>query len=93
MFFDNLLVYSPDLETHVKHLDNILLLLRSHTLYAKRSKCSFEQYKVEYLGNIISYEGVSVDPNKIVVMVNWSIPTSIKALKVFLVLLAITAAL
>ncbi|GKC72762.1 transposon ty3-I gag-pol polyprotein [Tanacetum coccineum] len=36
VFFDDTLVYSPDLETHVWHLDLVLQVLRQHTLYAKQ---------------------------------------------------------
>ncbi|GJY87372.1 reverse transcriptase [Tanacetum coccineum] len=47
VFFDDILVYSPDLETHVWHLELVLQVLRQHTLYAKQSKCVFETEKVE----------------------------------------------
>lgn len=48
VFFDNILIYSPDLPAHVNHLTVALLLLRENTLYAKLSKCSFAQPQVEY---------------------------------------------
>jgi len=39
---------------------------------------------VEYLGNIVSHEGVKVDPSKIKAIKEWKIPTSIKHLREFL---------
>lgn len=60
VFFDDILVYSPNMETHVQHLTITLSLLRDNTLFAKRSKCSFAQPRVEYPGHVISEEGVSV---------------------------------
>lgn len=62
VFFDDILVYSKTWEGHLWHLRMVLNLLRKHHLYAKRTKCHFGQLKVEYLGYIISYEGVSTDP-------------------------------
>ena len=39
---------------------------------------------MEYLGNIISHEGVKVDPNKIKANKEWKVPTTIKQLRGFL---------
>ena len=40
--------------------------------------------EVEYLGHIVSHEGVRVDPNKIKVMMDWSIPKTLNSLRGFL---------
>eukprot|EP00253_Pinus_taeda_P022721 PITA_22721 len=57
---------------------------RKNNLYAKRSKCFFGVQEVEYLGHIVSHEGVKVDPSKIKAIKEWKIPTSIKPLRGFL---------
>ncbi|GJW52952.1 putative mitochondrial protein [Tanacetum coccineum] len=59
VFFDDILVYSKDLQTHYRHLKVVLSTLRQHTLFAKHSKCVFAAEKVEYLGHILTKEGVS----------------------------------
>ncbi|OIT31356.1 putative mitochondrial protein, partial [Nicotiana attenuata] len=72
------------MDAHVLHLRKVLEIIQKEQLYAKMSKCAFGQDKVEYLGHIISGEGVSTDPAKIEAMVNWPVPKSVKALRGFL---------
>jgi hypothetical protein len=58
-------------------------LLRQHQLFAKLTKCSFSQRKIEYLGHIISEAGVATDSSKTQAMQNWPVPTSATELRVF----------
>jgi len=58
----------------------VFKLLEEKPLYAKSSKLFFGVQEVEYLGHIVSHEGVKVDPIKIKVSKEWKIPTSIKHL-------------
>ena len=71
-------------EEHVQHVDMVLQLLKEKELYAKLSKCFFGIKEVEYLGNIVSHEGVKVDPNKIKAMMDWMIPKTLKNIQGFL---------
>ncbi|GJU08920.1 retrotransposon-related protein [Tanacetum coccineum] len=64
VFFDDILVYSKDLQSHYRYLKVVLSTLRQHTLFAKHYKCVFAAQKVEYLGHIITKEGVSTDPTQ-----------------------------
>jgi hypothetical protein len=84
VFFDDILVYSPDLATHEIHLQMVLSTMRKHQLYAKLSKCVFATPQVEYLGHVISGKGVATDPAKIIAMEQWPIPVNIKQLRGFL---------
>jgi hypothetical protein len=84
VFFDDILIYSKNIKDHLNHLKAVLELLQNHQLYAKLSKCQFGCQEVEYLGHLISEEGVKADPSKIEAMLNWAIPRTIKALRGFL---------
>ena len=84
VFFDEILVFSHCMDDHASHLRTILGVLLFHQLYAKQSKYVFGCSKVEYLGHIISREGVKDDPKKISAMLQWPIPEIVKALKGFL---------
>jgi hypothetical protein len=63
-FIDNILVYSPDAETHKIHVHQVLECLLQHQLYVKAKKCAFDQKEVTFLGFIISADGVRMDPAK-----------------------------
>jgi len=58
VFFEDILVYSCCIDQHLEHLKQVLQVLRQHKVYAKKSKCSFGQPIVEYLGHIIIDVGV-----------------------------------
>jgi hypothetical protein len=68
----------------VRHVDKVLQLLKEQQLYAKPSKFFFGVKELEYLGHIVSHEGVKVDPNKIKAMMDWPIPKTLKNLRGFL---------
>jgi len=84
VFFDDILIYNKSWEDHIQHVDRVLKLLKEKQLYVKPSKCFFGVHEVEYLGHIVSYKGVKVNPNKIKVIKEWKIPTTIKHLHGFL---------
>ncbi|KAA0036455.1 Ty3/gypsy retrotransposon protein [Cucumis melo var. makuwa] len=84
VFFDDILIYSKDERDHVGHIEKVFLTLRRHALYANKKKCSFAQLKIEYLGHVISGEGVEVDPDKIKAIADWPCPTNIREIRGFL---------
>jgi hypothetical protein len=61
-------------------VDRVLHLLSQHQLFLKQSKCSFGALEVEYLGHIVSKDGVRVDPKKIEAMQDWPCPKTLKRL-------------
>jgi hypothetical protein len=62
----------------------VLQLLKEKQLYAKPSKCFFGVKEVEYLGHIVSHEGVKVYPDNIKAMMDWPIPKILINLRGFL---------
>ena len=84
VFFDDILIYSQSWKDHMVHVRIVLAILRGHTLFAKESKCCFGVGQVEYLGHFITGKGVSTDPRKVEVVVQWPIPRSLKQLRGFL---------
>lgn len=84
VFLDDNLMYSKTLEEHAQQLRLVLQTLQDNQLYLKLSKCSFAQNSLEYLGDIISSEGVATDPSKTSAMLHWPVPTNITEVRSFL---------
>jgi hypothetical protein len=84
VFFDDILVYSSNIQDHLSHLKVTLEVLRACQLFAKKSKCRFGCSEIDYLGHLISVEGVKADGKKLCAMVEWPKPKSLKALRGFL---------
>ncbi|KAK9125601.1 hypothetical protein Scep_014447 [Stephania cephalantha] len=84
VFFDDILVFSRSLPEHVEHLSQVLSILSDHSLFVNFKKCCFAQLQLDYLGHIISAQGVMADPGKVQAMVDWPTPSNPKELRGFL---------
>ena len=84
VYLDDILVYSKTPEEHIKHLRQVLELLRQHKLFGKLSKCEFACNAVEYLGHIVSDQGITVEPKKINAVKAWPTPADKHQLMQFL---------
>jgi hypothetical protein len=69
VFFDDILVYSSNIQDHLSHLKVTLEVLRAHQLFTKKSKCRFGYSEIDYLGHLISAEGMKADGKKLCAMV------------------------
>ena len=83
VYFGDILVYSRDLDDHLGHLRQFLLLLRKHTLFANIDKCTFCVDSVVILGFVVNKNEVHVDPNKIKAIQEWPTPKSVGDIRSF----------
>ncbi|KAI3719110.1 hypothetical protein L6452_20001 [Arctium lappa] len=58
VFIDDILIYSKDESEHGKHLREVLEVLRREKLFPKFSKCEFWLQEVQFLGHVVSKDGV-----------------------------------
>ena len=84
IFFDDILIYSASWAEHLSHIRAVLSVLRENQLFLKRSKCSFGEPSVAYLGHVIYAQGVAMDTNKVQAILDWPTPSSVRALRGFL---------
>ena len=91
VFIDDILIYSKMQEEHAEHLRLVLGVLREKQLYAKLSKCEFWMDEVQFLGHVISTQGIAVDPAKVDAVVKWESPKSATKIRSFVGLVTIHA--
>ena len=84
VFINDILIYSENEADDAEHLRVVLSRLREHKLYAKFSKCEFWLWKVPFLGQVLSEDGISVDPSKVQDVMDWKAPTSVTKVQSFL---------
>ena len=84
IYLDDILIYSKTAEEHAIHLQEVLDVLEQNKLFAKLSKCRFAQAKVDFLGHIVSDNGIATDPAKVAAIKEWPTPNNIRDVRSFL---------
>lgn len=84
VFFDDILVFSSSWAEHLQHVHMVFDVLREHKLALKRSKCSFGETFVSYLGHVIEADRVAMDYSKVAAVEACPRPRMVKALSGFL---------
>jgi hypothetical protein len=83
-YLDDILIYSQTPEKHEKHVRAVLAKLEKNGLFCKASKCEFSVPQVNFLGFVISENGVEMEPGKIESIEDWPVPDSTKDVQVLL---------
>jgi hypothetical protein len=78
------LIFSKNQGDHDKHVQLVLAKLQEHGMYAKLEKCKFDKTSMEFLGYVISPDGVSMDKSKVETIQSWAAPSLIKDVQCFL---------
>ncbi|MBW0565145.1 hypothetical protein O181_104860 [Austropuccinia psidii MF-1] len=81
VYLCDLMVFSSSEEEHVKHVPSVLQRLRDNNLFAKASKCVFNASSVEYLGYVVTSDGLKMDSSKAQQILNWPQPKNINSLQ------------
>ena len=84
LYLDDIITYGKTFEETKDNLECVFQRLRQAGLILKPSKCNLFQLSVEFLGHIVSSEGVSCDPKKLEAIREWPRPTSVKQVRSFL---------
>ena len=83
VYFDDILIYSANLDLHLQHLRKVLIVLSREKFYAAIAKCSFMIDSVLFQGYAVSKDGLSVDESKVIAVKKWPIPTTVHEVRSF----------
>ena len=84
VYIDDVIIFAPTLEKHLSRLQLVFERLRQANLKLKPSKCYFVETSVNFLGFVVSANGISPDPDKIPVVKSFPTPQSVKEVCSFL---------
>ena len=76
VYFDDILIYSKEIDEHISHLRQVFDVLRKESLYANLKKCDFYMDKIVFLGYVVSAKGIEMDEAKVKAIQKWPTPKS-----------------
>lgn len=87
VYLDDIIIFGSSLQQHLDNLNKVLKRLIEANLKVQLDKCEFLQKQCEFLGHIVTENGIKPNPNKIEKILSWPLPKTAKQIKGFLGLL------
>ena len=81
VYIDDILVFSPTFEDHVRDVNNVLDRLLEANITLKPSKCNVFQKELLYLGHLVSADGIRPDPKKIQAILEMPEPVDVTTME------------
>ena len=78
VYIDNMVVKSKVVSEHVTNLGSIFEILRKHRLCLNASKCSFGVGSGKFLGYMVTYRGIEVNPDQLKAINSLQLPRNPK---------------
>ena len=84
IYLDDIMIYTKTMDEHITLVNEILSRLRKNNLTANLKKCHFHQESVDFLGHVISSNGIQMDPKKVSAIMEWPVLKNVKDVQMFL---------
>ena len=84
VYIDDILVFSRTLEDHLEHLRQVIQRIQAAGMKLKPSKCRFIRQEVEYLGHVITPQGLKTNPRLVATVEDFPRPQSVADVRRFL---------
>ena len=78
---DDLLIFGWTKEEHDRNLKAVLIRMQENNMTLNIKKCIFGVTEIEYLGHILTQEGIRPDPKKLEAIKNMPIPEDKQAVQ------------
>ncbi len=83
-YLDDIIIASPDEDTHLACLEAVLGRLRTAGLKVKLTKCEFLKTKIKFLGHEVDASGIHTQPDKVEALTRFSVPKTVDNVRSFL---------
>jgi len=83
-YMDDILIYADTEERHDNTVREVLRRLQENGLAVSPEKCIWKTQEVEFLGYIISQEGIKMSQEKVEAVLSWQRPNSLTEVQSFL---------
>ena len=83
-YFDDILCHSATVEEHSLLLDKVKQRLHEKGLKLNNEKCEYFKSEIEFLGHVVSKDGVRPDPAKVNAIANMTPPQDVDGLRRYL---------
>ena len=84
VYLDDILIFSRSLEERRNHLKQLFKRIEEVGLKLNPKKCSFACQRVEYLGHIITAQGLKPNPARIEAVKQYKVPHDLHTVRQFL---------
>ena len=83
VYLDDIMIFSKTKEEHLEHVRQVLQRLKEEKLMINMKKYSFTQEEIVYLGFVISFDGLRMDPEKVKAILEWPTPENVGEVRSF----------
>lgn len=84
LYLEDIIVHAKTFEAELDQLHTVFTRLREAGFKLSPKKCHLFKKQVVFLGHVVSKDGVSTDPEKILAVCDWPTPVSASTLRSFL---------
>lgn len=83
-YLDDIVIYSKDFDSHLAHIEAVLLRLREAGFTVNPEKALFAKKQISFLGHLINQDGISIDPSRTKNIREFPTPKNQKAIARFI---------
>jgi len=84
VFMDDIMIYSKNEEDHLKHIEEVFQILHKNELYVAPDKCEFGKTELEFLGHVVTQNGLKMNAHKTKAISEWGVPKNLNELRSFI---------